>query len=672
MSRWLEKLNAEQRQAVEITEGPLLVLAGAGSGKTRVITHRIAYLLERGVSPENVLGVTFTNKAAEEMRLRLRSMVGEPARGVTLCTFHALGLEILKQEARGARRRRPFTIFDTGDQLATLRELTRQTRFGKAFDLGAVLTRISALKNAFAEPGAEPASEDPYDELAALLFGRYVEQLRAYRAYDFDDLICEPVRLLEGSRAARERWTAQLAYLMVDEYQDTNPAQLRLLLALTGEHRNVCVVGDDDQSIYGWRGADVRNILQFGKDFPGARVVYLMRNYRSVRSVLDLANRVIAANPDRHPKQMKPVREDGPRVRLAIHPDGEGEPIWVARRMRELLDKGGRRPGDLAVLYRSNSLAKELESELRLAKIPYRLVGGTSFYDRREVKDLVAYLKLCSNPFDELSLRRVINTPPRGIGTRTVEKLSEWAEARGKPLWEALSNAEEAIGDDDRAVRAVGDFHRIVSEHGPRLSKGRALPEAVQSLVEATGMREEIQRSSESDQVLARRLGFVEGFLEDVARYAERADRPSLAEHLGHIGLGELEPNVEEDAGDKVTLSTLHGSKGLEFPVVFLVGLEEGLLPHDRTLNPQATDQGTGDISEERRLFYVGITRAKDELFLSRAKARRVRGRLVERSPSRFLDGIPEDMLELEDLTAEASDEQVSSMLDDLKSKLGW
>ncbi len=672
MSRWLKGLNPEQREAVQHTEGPLLVLAGAGSGKTRVITHRIAHLLDQGVVPENVLGVTFTNKAAAEMRERLAAMVGPPAKAVTLSTFHALGLELLKQEARRSKRARPFTIFDTGDQLATLRQFTRQTRFGKGFDLGAVLGRISQWKNAFVEPGQTPDSEDPYDELAALLYPRYVEQLRAYRALDFDDLICEPVRLLERSEAARKRWADRFRYVLVDEYQDTNPAQFRLLVAIAGGHRNVCVVGDDDQSIYGWRGADVKNILRFADDFPGARVVYLMRNYRSVGRVLDAANQVIAENPERHPKAMKPVREDGTRVHLVIHPEGEAEARWVGQRLRELVDKRGRRYRDIAVLYRSNTQARDLETELRMAKVPYRVLGGTAFYDRREVKDLLAYLKLTLNPRDELSLRRVINNPPRGIGTRTVEKLSQWAEQNGQPLWDALGHAQEAIGDDDRAVRAVTGFRELVTRHSGHLKRGGQLSSAVVDFVHDIGFHEEIKRSSESEAVLERRMGFVDGVVDGVARYCERNSNPDLREHLGQISLADLESGEHEDAGNQVTLSTLHGSKGLEWPVVVFVGLEEGLLPHDRTLNPQVTDAVTGDVAEERRLCYVGMTRARDELYLSRAKTRRVRGKLRDRTPSRFLSSLPESELDVLDLTQVASAEEVTSVLDEMRAKLGW
>ncbi len=673
MSRWLTDLNQQQRQAVETVEGPLLVLAGAGSGKTRVITHRIAHLLELGVAGESILAMTFTNKAANEMRERLASMVGSRANPVTLSTFHSLGLLMLREEARRSRRRQPFTIFDTGDQLGVLREITRQRRLEQGYDLGAILTRISNWKNSFMAPGETPPSDDPYDLAAAELFGRYAELMHAYRAVDFDDLICEPTRMLERDEGCRRRWAERFRYVLVDEYQDTNPAQLRLLFSIAGEHRNLAVVGDDDQSIYGWRGADVRNILRFEQDFPQAKVIYLMRNYRSVGTVLDAANRVIAQNTERHPKRLQASRGAGPRVRLTITSDGELEAAHVARTIREMVDTGRRRYADIAVLYRSNILARDLETEMRTSRIPYRMVGGTSYYDRKEVKDLVAYLKLAANPRDELSLRRVINNPPRGIGPKTVEQLTAWAEEHGVGLYEALDHAEEIIGPGERRALAVRSFKELMERTTRRMSQRSDLPAATEELVSELNLQEELRRSSESDKVLQRRWGFVIQFQQSVERFCERSDKPTLREYLTQLALLDMATERPEEAPDnQVTLCTLHGSKGLEFPVVFLIGLEEGLLPHDRTLNPQATDAVIGDIAEERRLCYVGMTRAMDELLLSRAKARRVRGRLQERTPSRFLEAIPAESLDVDDQTLTASADDVSSMMDDLRSKLGW
>ncbi len=673
MSRWLKNLNKEQCEAVQTLEGPLLVLAGAGSGKTRVITHRIAHMMEHSIPGKNILGMTFTNKAAGEMRERLLAMVGREARSVTLSTFHSLGLHILRTEAKRKKRPQPFTIFETGDQLGVLRDITRQRQLDRGYDMGAILARISAWKNDFVEPGNTPHSNDPYDEAAAELYPRYVELMRSYRAVDFDDLICEPARMLERDKACRERWAGLFAHVLVDEYQDTNPAQFRLLTAIAGAHRNLCVVGDDDQSIYGWRGADVRNILRFEQDFPGAKVIYLMTNYRSVGSVLDAANCVIAENADRHPKRLEPARGQGIRVRLAISSDGDHEAAWVAQTIREMYDHGRRKFSDMAILYRSNILAKDLETELRTNRVPYRVLGGTSYYDRKEVKDLVAYLKLAANPRDELSLRRVINNPPRGIGPKTVEQLSEWAEGNSKSLYQALDHAEEIIGAGERRARAVTGFKELIDRTAGGLRRKGNLNAATGKLVQELNLQEEFRKSSESDKVLERRWGFVTDFQDGVDRFCQQSDKPTLREYLGRLALLDMDtPKEAEDSGSEVTLCTLHSSKGLEFPVVFLIGLEEGLLPHDRTLNPQATDAVIGDIAEERRLCYVGMTRAMDELVLTRCKTRVVRGRLQDRAPSRFLEAVPEDSLDVDDLTLQASDDQVTSMMDDLRSKLGW
>ena len=673
MSRWLKNLNTEQREAVESLEGPLLVLAGAGSGKTRVITHRIAHMMDHGISGENILGMTFTNKAAGEMRERLTRMVGRSARKVTLSTFHSLGLHILRTEAKRKKRPEPFTIFETGDQMGVLRDITRQRRLERGYDLGAILSRISNWKNAFVDPGKTPHSNDPYDEAAAELYPRYVELMRSYRAVDFDDLICEPTRMLERDAACRKRWASLFHYVLVDEYQDTNPAQFRLLTAIAGKHRNICVVGDDDQSIYGWRGADVRNILGFERDFPGAKVVYLMKNYRSVGSVLAAANHVIALNPERHPKQLEADRGEGRQVRLTITSDGDHEAAWVAQTIREMADRGRHRFEDIAVLYRSNILAKDLETELRTNRVPYRVLGGTAYYDRKEVKDLVAYLKLAANPRDELALRRVINNPPRGIGPKTVEQLSTWAESHEKSLYQSLDHAEEIIGVGERRAKAVTGFKELIDRSAGRLQRKGNLNAATGQLVQELNLQEEFKKSSESDKVLERRWGFITEFQNGVDRFCEQNRDKTLRDYLSQLALLDMDTKTEDEDDDtKVTLSTLHGSKGLEFPVVFLIGLEEGLLPHDRTLNPQATDAVIGDIAEERRLCYVGMTRAMDELVLCRAKTRVVRGRIQERVPSRFLEAIPEESLDVDDQTLQASDEQVTSMMDDLKAKLGW
>ncbi|MBW2733245.1 MAG: UvrD-helicase domain-containing protein [Deltaproteobacteria bacterium] len=669
MSRWLSKLNPEQKQAVKTTSGPLLVLAGAGSGKTRVITHRVAFLMEQGVRGEEILGLTFTNKAAEEMRARLRKMVGPAsANPVTLSTFHSLGLMMLRGGGTSGKESR-FAIFDTGDQLGVLRELVTRLNLGRNFDLSSILTRISAMKNSFIAPGDEPASDDPYDEATALLYPRYIEQLSAYAAYDFDDLVCEPCRRLEQDAAWREHWQQRFRYVLVDEYQDTNDAQLRFLKALVGKERNICVVGDDDQSIYGWRGAQVRNILQFEKDFPGATKVYLMRNYRSVGSVLELANTVISENPDRHPKQLLPTRELGRRVRLMVAPDGEAEAQWVAREIQGAVSSGRHRQGDIAVLYRSNILARGLEGDLREQGIAYRVLGGQAFYESREVKDLLGYLRLLANPADEISLRRVINSPSRGIGPKTVQRLAQWAEDHQRSLFQTAQAAEEALDDDGRAIRAVDGFTSLIEQTRRGLGKGQ-LAEGLRGLVQRLGLIEEIERTSTSSKALDRRLGGVAAFIASVEAFERRNPGATLRDFLSRIALSGADEG-EGDKGDVVTLCTLHGAKGLEWPLVFLIGLEEGFLPHDRTMNPQENDLYSGDIAEERRLLYVGITRARDELVLSRATERLTRGRLQPRTPSRFFDTVDETSFELDDLTAVPDEGQMADMMANLRAMLG-
>jgi len=668
MSRLLSNLNPEQREAVETIEGPLLVLAGAGSGKTRVITHRIAHMIDRGIDPGRILGVTFTNKAADEMRQRLSGMVGPAAQEVTLSTFHALGLSILRAEAARGRRATRLAVFDTGDQLACLREIGRRVRLERSLDLGAVLTRISALKNAFVDPArVRVKGDDEYDHAAALLYPHYQEQLEAYSAVDFDDLVCEPCRLMERSKARQKRWSERYAHVLVDEYQDTNAAQLRMLRAIAGPHQNLCVVGDDDQSIYGWRGAQVENILRFAKDFPGARVVYLERNYRSVGSVLALANAVIAGNRRRHPKRLAPTREPGAAARLVACTDGDAEASWIGNHIREALDRG-LRPADVAVLYRSNLFSRDLETALRAEGIHYRVLGGQAFFDSKEVKDLLAYLRVCAHPADEISLRRIINSPPRGIGLKTVAALSSWAEENDASFAGALARADVAVGGKPAA--AVKGFLELIRRARARFKNGGQLHRGLRALLDELELEQAVQQSSANVKVIDKRLARLRGMVDGLRGYCERAPAPSLEDYLNRVALASSDADLEDLPGDRVTLSTLHGAKGLEFRLVILAGVEEGYLPHERTLNPHQSDADVGDIDEERRLFYVGITRAMDELVLTRAGERVVRGRPQPRTPSRFLDGIGADLLTEEDLCRAVTNAEVQSAVADLLARL--
>ena len=708
----LSKLNPPQREAAGHGGGPLLVLAGAGSGKTRVITFRIAHLLSGGIPPQGICAVTFTNKAAEEMRERVAHLLRDPAtaRALTIGTFHALGLSILRSERKALGMPRGFAIYDQSDQLGALREALRAVReFGRdgerRFDVKAILTRISLAKNAFIGPEAYQGNPaDEYDAVTAQVYPKYQETLRACAAFDFDDLIVEPVRLFERDAEVGRRWAERFRFVMVDEFQDTNRAQLRLVEHLTRDHKNLVVVGDDDQSIYSWRGADPTNILRFGDRFPGAKIVKLEQNYRSTKRILGAANQVIANNKERHGKQLWSLLGEGEPITHAVAATPEDEAKWVAREIT-LVQKNGRRWEDIAVMYRSNLQAKILEEELRAASIPYVMYGGQQFFERKEVKDVLAYLRVALNPRDELALRRVINYPARGIGATTVERLVAAAHAKHATLWDALRGAISGTGtlpgmgagpdlplEEDEAPREVpdvGDMRgaarngiielvHVVSELGAALEDGGDVVAAARTLIEDIRLYDDLRAASPSMSAAQRRIDNVEGLLGTLGRFAEKAKaraaagevtkgkaksgREALAEYLRLLS---LETSQEkEEGGDRVVLTTLHGAKGLEFPVCFMIGLEEELLPHIRTLQPSATDVTVAaagvdgdhatDISEERRLCYVGITRAQRKLYLTRACTRVTRGRSVPRTPSRFLLEIPDELLEVLDIAEEA------------------
>jgi superfamily I DNA/RNA helicase len=655
-------LNLAQRDAVEHGDGPLLVLAGAGSGKTRVITHRIARLVERGVPPAAVVALTFTNKAAGEMRERVGKMLGRKsgggARAVTISTFHSFGLDVLKRERSFVGG--TFTIFDQGDQISLVKQLLRAIGADRAYDAQAVLARISTAKNAFQSTEDLVEREgDEYDEVSRAVYPRYQAALAQFKAFDFDDLVCAVARLWQKDSGVRERWQSRYLYVLVDEYQDTNRAQLEMLRLLCGERRNVCAVGDDDQAIYGWRGADVRNILDFDAHFAGARVVKLEQNYRSRTSILAVANAVIAKRTDaKWRKVLFGDRGAGDKVRLAVAPTPELEATWVGREIRRRLREQGRRARDVAVLYRSNGQSKLVEEALREQGVLHRVVGGTQFFERKEVKDVLAYMKLVVNQSDEISLRRIINTPARGIGETSLEKLALHAATRQWSLWQAVERVDaldDVPGPARDGCRALAS---LVAEARRDLFGAKRPPSDVaRTIVDRVELKGEIDGSSPTVGAAGKRWANVEGVLGTLARREAReaASGAPVADPLSGLSafLHALTMDLESDtadAGDRVTLSTLHGSKGLEFDVVFLIGCEEGYLPHARTLDTRATDEagraGAEDVEEERRLFYVGVTRARDELVLSRARSRVLRGKAVPRTPSRFLLDVPPELLE--------------------------
>jgi superfamily I DNA/RNA helicase len=653
----LSKLNPPQRDAASHGAGPLLVLAGAGSGKTRVITFRIAHLLAQGVPAKAICAVTFTNKAAEEMRERIAHLLGNKklAGELTIGTFHALGLQILRIERKALGMPRGFAIYDQADQLGVVREAMRSIHDGdRRYDAKAVQTRISLAKNAFIAPDEfEGNPADDYDQITRHVFPKYQEALRAFGAFDFDDLIVEPVRLWDRDEGARERWATRYEYVMVDEFQDTNRAQLRMVQGLVSRTNNLMVVGDDDQSIYSWRGADPTNILEFDRVFPGAKIVKLEQNYRSTKRILAAANQVIGNNKNRHGKTLWSQHADGEIITHAVAATAEDEAKWVAMEIRKL-QKEGRRWSDVAVLYRSNIQSKILEEELRTAEVPYVMYGGQQFYERKEVKDLIAYLRVALNPKDELALRRVINYPARGIGATTVEKLVQAAHAGQMTVWEALAATEVHGG----AKQGIAQFLQTIERVKTALEAGHPIVATVKSLIEDIGLYDDLRHAAASMSAAQRRIDNVEGLLGSLQRFSDKGKGvDALSEYLRHLSL-DSKDDKEEDNGDKVILTTLHGAKGLEFPVCFMIGLEEELLPHARTLQPQATDvtdaDHATDISEERRLCYVGITRAQRKLYLTRACTRVSRGRVIPRTPSRFLLEVPDELLEVRDLGEEA------------------
>ncbi|GEJ55881.1 ATP-dependent helicase [Anaeromyxobacter diazotrophicus] len=633
----LSTLNPPQREAVTTTEGPLLVLAGAGSGKTRVIAHRVAWLLVQGVQPERVLAVTFTNKAAEEMKERVSALAGPPGRAVFVSTFHSFGLWLLQEEHRAAGLPRRFGICDAGDQAALVKRCMREVNVDdRAFDARRVLFLLSAAKNAL-QKGVKVRPEgqgDDYDLVAAEVYPRYQAALRAQRAVDFDDLIALPVELLRAHAALRAKYQERFRYLLVDEYQDTNCCQLELLKLLAGERKNVCAVGDDDQAIYGWRGAEVKNILRFERHFPGAKEVRLEQNYRSTGRILACANGVIAKNPQRKAKRLWTSAGEGAPVKVAALAGEEEE----ARHVTDRIVRGraeGRPWAHFAVLYRLNAQSRPIEEALREASVPYRVAGGPAFFDRAEVRDLLAYLKVCVEREDDVSLARIVNVPARGLGDATLERVHAHALAHRLPLFEALRRSAEVPDLPRGAAERMLAFVDLIDRYAFAFDR-QPIGEVARRLVAEVDLHAHARAGVKSAEAAQRKVEAIESVLRSIEGWASRTGKkPTLPNYLAKLALDSRE-DEDEDAEDGVALMSLHAAKGLEFPVVFLIGMEEDLLPCSGI-------QGEArDLEEERRLAYVGITRAREELHLTRAQARTKRGKLEPRTPSRFLQDLPE------------------------------
>ena len=662
-------LNPEQEQAVRTTEGPLLILAGAGSGKTRVIIARTAYMLAQGILPEHILAVTFTNKAAMEMRERLAGMVAEDvAKKVTMSTFHALCVRILRQDIQSLGYKKNFSIYDEGDQMGLIKKIiTRVSARDEKLDPHVAKNAISKAKNA-----GWAAPEDDKTLLGAV-FARYNADLKTLNAVDFDDLLLLTVKLLNEHGEVRERWQRRFRYLMVDEFQDTNRLQLDLVALLAGSREegarpNVAVVGDDDQSIYGWRGAEVTNILEFEAHFPNPVVIKLEQNYRSTNFILGTANSLIKNNPRRRPKKLWSAQQGGEKVRIVAMPDDRQEAQFITEEINARKTAEGKKWEDFAVLFRMNAQSRLVEENFRHLRVPYRIIGGKSFFDRREIKDVLAYASCLLNVDDDVALLRIINTPARGISDTTVEKAVEWSIHAHTPVFAALRSEEFLATLTTRTSTAIEKFTTFLDDYETKMTEPLSnQPAILRVLIAESGYLADLQRTCKTPEEWLDRERGVNELLTSFEQFEGRSDK-GLRGFLDEMMLRqEREEDKEEDTAG-VTLITLHASKGLEFPHVYLMGVEEGVLPHDRS-------KVEGTVDEERRLLYVGITRARETLALTWCRQRIKYGSPMPGIASSFLREFDPELVEHKDvgqiLNAPVTEEKATAKFDAIFAMLG-
>ena len=630
-------LNDAQKRAVETLAGPMLVLAGAGSGKTRVVTFRIANLIRHGISPSRILAVTFTNKAAQEMQHRIGDLIKLSSDNrPEISTFHSLCVRILRRQIEFLGYPSRFSIMDSSDQASTCRKVLREIRVAdnamKPRDLQYI---ISHWKNrGIRPPQAAAVAVTDKEHIGAVAYRRYQDELTRCGSVDFDDLLLLVDQLFTEHPSIQEQEASRFDHLLVDEYQDTNGIQYNIVKGLAAQHRNICVVGDDDQSIYGFRGSEVKHILNFPRDWPGAKEIRLEANYRSVESILDLANTLIGYNTGRYDKVLRPARKGGNRPRIEQFKDEESEAEEVVKSIAIQIARGQYSARDIAILFRTNEQPRVFEQELRKQDIPYVILGSKSFFDRKEVKDIVCYLRVAQNPLDETSMRRIINSPPRGISNGTVSKLVEAATQRGIAMWEAMHIPEVLSLLPIPARNAIRNFIDLVRA-GEALMAELIDQPRIMEFLQLIRYDKEVERTSKDEEEQQMRWSSVEELVNAVGSFVDKRQQPTLDKFLEEIALAASDLEEDKDKQldkDAVALLTLHASKGLEYPVVYMVGLEEGILPHKRSL------QFEGEaVDEERRLAYVGVTRAQDELTLSMALTRRKWGRVYEQIPSRFL-----------------------------------
>lgn len=642
----LQSLNPVQKEAASCTEGPLLILAGAGSGKTRVLTHRIAYLIEeKGVNPWNIMAITFTNKAAQEMRDRVDRLVEFGAESIWVATFHSSCVRILRRYIDRLGYDNHFTIYDTDDQKSVIRKAVKELDLDpKQYREGPLLGVISAAKNEMIEPQdfETQAGGDFRMCQEAKIYKAYQKTLIDNNAVDFDDLLLLTVRLLRENRDVLEAYQERLRYIMVDEYQDTNSVQFELIRLLSGKYHNLCVVGDDDQSIYKFRGADITNILSFEETFPGAKVVKLEQNYRSTNNILEAANSVIANNAHRKEKHLWSENGEGKEVSFIHYETAYGEAEDVIDKIQTAVHMGKYQYQDCAILYRTNAQSRAFEEKCIKKSVPYRLVGGVNFYQRQEIKDILAYLKTIDSGRDDLSVTRIVNVPKRGIGQVTLNKLAVYASEHGMRLFQAMEQAEQIPGIGKAADKIKGFVNQIMVFRA--LAKELDAAELIESILEQTGYLEELEKLEE-DKAQAKQENLDE-FQNKAADYYANHDEAALTDFLEEVALVADIDNMDSEA-DSLTLMTLHSAKGLEFPVVYMTGMEEGLFPSYMSMN----SGDPGDIEEERRLCYVGITRAMRQLTLTAAKQRMVHGNIQYSAISRFVKELPQEKLDWKEET---------------------
>lgn len=641
--RLLSGLNPEQQEAVKTTDGPLLIMAGAGSGKTRVLTHRVAYLMvEKGINPYNILAITFTNKAAREMKDRIGKIMGGVAEEVWISTFHSMCVRILRRDIDRIGINRNFTILDPTDQQSVIKGILKDKNIDpKKFEPRAILGTISSAKNELVTP--EEYSKlvgGYYEQVVSDVYEEYQRRLRKNQALDFDDLIMMTIHLFQRVPESLEYYQRKFQYIHVDEYQDTNKAQYMLVKMLASRFQNICVVGDSDQSIYRWRGADIANILSFEKDYPRAKVIMLEQNYRSTKRILHAANEVIKNNANRKPKKLWTENVEGQKISYYRADSEQSEAQFVAGKIKEMVDSGERKLSDIAILYRTNAQSRVMEEVLLKSNIDYHIVGGIKFYDRKEIKDILAYLRLVANPDDDISLQRVINVPKRGIGSTSFDKIARYAADNDISIYTALKEID-FIGLSPKIAKAAYEFYELIKNY-TQMQDYLSITELVDEILDKSGYREMLQ--AEKSLEAQSRLENIDEFLSVTKNFEEGSEDKSLVAFLTDLALvADIDrlDEKEEDNNDAIVLMTLHSAKGLEFPVVFLIGLEEGVFPHSRSLMEEA------EMEEERRLAYVGITRAEQDLFITNAAMRTLFGRTNMNPVSRFINEIPEDLLDV-------------------------